>query len=270
MGNCVKVVIVGISGRMGQMLFQAVEENPKTILSGAVEIQGHEWIGSDVGASLGYKKNGVLITDSALEVFAEADAIVDFTSPSASVFYSKLTAQARIPHIIGTTGFTEEQLKELFKASCHTPIIRAGNMSLGVNLLVELSKKISKVLTEEFDIEIVEMHHNKKVDSPSGTALMLGEAVANGRSVELDEVKEMSRNGITGHRKKGSIGFSSIRGGDVVGEHEVIFAASGERITLKHLATDRMIFARGAIKAVLWGVTAEPGEYGMSDVLNLT
>ena len=269
MNNCVKVVIMGISGRMGQMLFQAVEENSETVLIGAIEVKGHAWLGRDLGTILSNKKNGIIVSDDALRFISKADAVIDFTTPLASVFYSRLTAQARIPHIIGTTGFSDLDLKELSNASWHTPIIRAGNMSLGVNLLVELSKKISKALTDEFDVEIVEMHHNKKTDTPSGTALMLGQAVADGRSVKLDKVKDFRNVGIIGERSRGDIGFSSIRGGDVVGEHEVIFAAAGERIVLKHLATDRMIFARGAVKAVLWGVKSGPGEYSMVDVLGL-
>jgi len=172
-------------------------------------------------------------------------------------------------HVIGTTGFAPDDLDALSKAARHAPIVRAGNMSLGVNLLTLLTKKVAAALDEDFDIEIVESHHKHKVDAPSGTALMLGEAAAEGRGVSLDDVSDRGRDGITGARTRGDIGFHAIRGGDVVGEHDVIFAADGERIVLRHLATDRRLFARGALRAALWGQDKEPGEYDMLDVLGL-
>lgn len=263
------IVITGASGRMGQMLIRTVLESDKAKLVGVVERSGHDWIGQDIGVAMGGTASGVIVTDDALEAFSKAQAVIDFTAPAATVAFAGLAAQARAVHVIGTTGFEEADLAKLNAAARHAVIVRAGNMSLGVNLLTKLTKKVAEALDEDFDIEIVEAHHNKKVDAPSGTALMLGEAAAEGRGVSLADVRDSGRDGITGARKKGDIGFAVIRGGDVVGEHDVIFAAAGERIVLRHLATDRAIFARGALRAALWGQNKEPGEYDMMDVLGL-
>jgi 4-hydroxy-tetrahydrodipicolinate reductase len=195
--------------------------------------------------------------------------VIDFTAPAATVAMAELAAQARAVHVIGTTGLSEDDLKALKTAARHATIIRAGNMSLGVNLLVQLTKKVAAALDEEFDIEVIEAHHRHKVDAPSGTALMLGEAAAEGRGVKLARVADRGRDGITGARERGHIGFSAIRGGDIVGEHDVLFAAPGERIVLRHIASDRAVFARGALKAALWGQGRKPGEYDMMDVLGL-
>ncbi|MDH5798712.1 MAG: 4-hydroxy-tetrahydrodipicolinate reductase, partial [Paracoccaceae bacterium] len=186
-----------------------------------------------------------------------------------TVGFSLLAAQTRAVHVIGTTGLSEEQLKKINAASRHAVIVRAGNMSLGVNLLVKLTRMVSEALDEDFDIEIIEAHHNKKVDAPSGTALMLGEAAAEGRGKSLADISDRGRDGITGARKRGDIGFSAIRGGDIVGEHDVLFAGDGERIILRHVATDRRLFAKGALRAALWGQNQKPGEYDMFDVLGL-
>ena len=218
---------------------------------------------------MGAGPRNVIVEDDPVEVFAKAEAVIDFTSPNATVEHAALAAQARCVHVIGTTGFEDEHLAKISAAARHTTIIRAGNMSLGVNLLTELTRQVAKSLDADWDIEIVEAHHKHKVDAPSGTALMLGEAAADGRGVSLKDVADRGRDGITGARKQGDIGFTAIRGGDVVGEHDVIFAAAGERIVIRHLATDRMIFARGAIKAALWGKGQKPGEYAMTDVLGL-
>lgn len=263
------IVITGASGRMGQMLIRTVLESDKAKLVGVVERSGHDWIGQDIGVAMGGTASGVIVTDDALEAFSKAQAVIDFTAPAATVAFAGLAAQARAVHVIGTTGFEAADLAKLNAAARHAVIVRAGNMSLGVNLLTKLTKKVAEALDEDFDIEIVEAHHNKKVDAPSGTALMLGEAAAEGRGVSLADVRDSGRDGITGARKKGDIGFAVIRGGDVVGEHDVIFAAAGERIVLRHLATDRAIFARGALRAALWGQNKEPGEYDMMDVLGL-
>jgi 4-hydroxy-tetrahydrodipicolinate reductase len=195
--------------------------------------------------------------------------VIDFTAPAATLEFAGLAAQARAVHVIGTTGMSAEQIARLEPASRHCAQIRAGNMSLGVNLLVQLTRKVAAALDADFDIEIIEAHHHHKVDAPSGTALMLGEAAAAGRGVHLEDVRQSGRNGITGARKRGDIGFSAIRGGDIVGEHDVLFAAPGERIVLRHMATDRGIFARGALKAALWGQHKAPGQYDMLDVLGL-
>ncbi len=263
------IVVTGASGRMGQMLIKTVTESGRARLVGCIERPGHAWIGRDIGEAMGGAAQGVVVTDDALEAFSRAQAVIDFTSPEASLGFAALAAQARAVHVIGTTGFTPDQIARLEPAARHAVIVRAGNMSLGVNLLVELTRKIAEALDEDFDIEIIETHHRMKVDAPSGTALMLGEAAAAGRGVTLDEVAARGRDGITGARKRGEIGFAALRGGDVVGEHDVIFAAAGERIVLRHIATDRAIFARGALKAALWGLDQNPGEYSMKDVLGL-
>ena len=172
-------------------------------------------------------------------------------------------------HVIGTTGLSQADLTKISAAAHHAVIIRAGNMSVGVNLLVQLTRRIAAALDEDFDIEIIEAHHRSKVDAPSGTALMLGQAAAEGRGVTLDDVADRGRDGLTGARGRGHIGFSAIRGGDIIGEHDVMFAAPGERIILRHMATDRNIFVRGALRAALWGQAKAPGEYDMMDVLGL-
>ena len=263
------IVITGASGRMGQMLIRTVLESDKARLVGAIERAGHDWIGKDVGEAMGGAAIGVTVTDEPLEAFAKAQAVIDFTAPAAKLQFAKLAAQARAVHVIGTTGMSDEDIAQLGPCARHAVIVRAGNMSLGVNLLVQLTKKVAAALDEDFDIEVIEAHHHHKVDAPSGTALMLGEAAAEGRGVDLAEVSDRGRDGITGARKRGDIGFTAIRGGDIVGEHDVLFAAAGERITLRHVATDRAIFARGALKAALWGQSQKPGEYDMMDVLGL-
>ncbi|MFC2969453.1 4-hydroxy-tetrahydrodipicolinate reductase [Acidimangrovimonas pyrenivorans] len=263
------IVITGASGRMGQMLVKTVSESDKARLVGCVERAGHPWIGQDIGVAMGGPELGVTVTDDALVAFSRAQAVIDFSAPAATVEFVKLAAQARACHVIGTTGLAPEHLRHIELAARHAPIVRAGNMSLGVNLLVQLTRKVAAALDADFDIEVVEAHHRHKVDAPSGTALMLGEAAAEGRGVELGEVADRGRDGITGARERGHIGFSAIRGGDIVGEHDVIFAADGERIVLRHVATDRAIFARGALKAALWGQDRAPGEYDMFDVLGL-
>jgi len=263
------IVINGASGRMGQMLIKLVSESPAARLVGALEHPGHGWIGQDIGEAMGGTALGIAVTDDALEAMANAQAVIDFTAPAATVALAGLAAQARAVHVIGTTGLRGDDLAKLEAAARHATIIRAGNMSLGVNLLVQLTRKVAEALDEAFDVEVVEAHHRHKVDAPSGTALMLGEAAAEGRGVQLDRVADRGRDGITGARKDGHIGFSAIRGGDIVGEHDVIFAGPGERVILRHIATDRAIFARGALKAALWGIGRHPGSYNMVDVLGL-
>lgn len=263
------IVITGASGRMGQMLVRTVLASEKARLVGCVERAGNPWVGQDVGAAMGGAPAGVTVTDDPLEAFALAQAVIDFTSPEATVEFAALAAQARAVHVIGTTGLEAAHLAKLTAAARHAVLVRAGNMSLGVNLLVQLTRKAAEALDADFDIEVVEAHHRHKVDAPSGTALMLGQAAAEGRGVDLAQVTDSGRDGITGARKRGDIGFAAVRGGDIVGEHDVVFAGEGERIVLRHIATDRAIFARGALKAALWGQNRAPGEYSMIDVLGL-
>lgn len=269
MAQTTGITITGVSGRMGQMLVREVAMRADTHLFGAVERSGHDWIGKDLGEAMGGASNGVMVTDDADAAIAGADAVIDFTAPQATLAFAKSAAKAGVVHVIGTTGMSAEEIAQLAEPAKGAVIVRAGNMSLGVNLLTLLTRKVAAALDEDFDIEIIESHHNQKVDAPSGTALMLGEAAAEGRGVKLTDVSDSGRDGITGARKRGDIGFSAIRGGDIVGEHDVMFAGAGERIILRHIASDRALFARGALKAAVWGRGRAPGEYDMLDVLGL-
>ena len=269
MTNLPGIVVTGASGRMGQTLVGLIAASDRARLVGCIERAGHDWIGRDIGQAMGGAALGVIVTDDPLEAFARAQAVVDFTSPDASVGFAALAAQARAVHVVGTTGLEAAHHRALDLAAHHAVIVQAGNMSMGVNLLTRLTQKVAQALDADWDIEIVEAHHRHKVDAPSGTALMLGQAAAAGRGVAFDDARVSGRDGITGARVRGSIGFSAIRGGDVVGEHDVIFATEGERIVLRHLATDRAIFARGALRAAIWGQGQKPGRYDMMDVLGL-
>ncbi len=269
MTETVGMAVLGASGRMGRMLVEAVRATSDARISGATERPGHAWIGRDLGTALGGPELGVTVTDDPIEAFAVSQAALDFTTPAATMAHAELAAQARLTHVVGTTGLGREQIERLAAAARHAVIVRAGNMSLGVNLLTVLVRRVAEALGAGFDVEILEMHHRAKVDAPSGTALMLGEAAAAGRRVRLADVAARGRDGETGPREPGAIGFASLRGGDVVGEHEVIFAGPGERVVLRHVATDRMLFARGAVRAALWGQDREPGLYDMVDVLGL-
>jgi len=264
-----KLAIMGAAGRMGRELAKAIHDIDGCTIAGAIEQPGSIAVGQDVGLLAGLGKLGTLISDDPLAVIAKVDGILDFTVPKASVELAGLAANARIVHVIGTTGHTEEQMAAIRAAARHATIVKAGNMSLGVNLLSAVTRKVAEALDDDFDIEVLEMHHKHKIDAPSGTALMLGEAAAQGRKVALKDRSVRVRDGHTGARNRGDIGFATLRGGNVVGEHSVIFAADGERIVLSHIATDRGIFARGAVKAALWARGREPGLYSMQDVLGL-
>ena len=264
-----RLVVVGASGRMGRQLVKAVTEMSGVTLCAAIERAGSECLGQDAGVLAGVGELGVPLTDDPLAAFVKAEGVLDFTRPEATVGFAELSAQARIVHVIGTTGFEAEHQTKIEAAARHARIVKSGNMSLGVNLLAELVRSAAKALDEDFDIEIVEMHHRHKVDAPSGTALLLGEAAADGREISLEERSVRGRDGITGERPVGDIGFASLRGGSVVGDHTVILAGEGERIELTHRAQDRAIFARGAIKAALWARRQKPGLYSMADVLGL-
>ncbi len=263
------IVVTGASGRMGQMLIRTVLDSRAARLVGAIERAGHDWLGRDVGEAMGGAGVGVTVEADPLEAFARARAVLDFTAPAASVGFAGLAAQARAVHVIGTTGMGDSDLAAVDAAARHAVIVRAGNMSLGVNLLTLLVRQVAAALDPDYDIEIVETHHRHKVDAPSGTALMLGAAAADGRGVNLAAMSDRGRDGITGAREEGHIGFSALRGGDVIGRHEVVFAGPGEQITLSHNASDRSLFARGALKAALWGLDQKPGHYDMVDVLGL-
>ncbi|OQM76335.1 4-hydroxy-tetrahydrodipicolinate reductase [Pseudaminobacter manganicus] len=264
------LVVVGAGGRMGQALIRAVHDMPGARIAGAVERPGSPALGRDAGELAGIGPIGVEIGDDPLPVFARADGVLDFTRPAATVEFAGYAAQARIVHVIGTTGCTAEDDAKIAAAARHATIVKSGNMSLGVNLLAVLVEQAARALeARDFDIEILEMHHRHKVDAPSGTALLLGEAAAKGRGIALADNEVRARDGQTGPRPEGAIGFAALRGGSVVGEHSVVLAGTGERITLGHQAEDRAIFARGAVKAALWAHGKKPGLYSMRDVLGL-
>jgi 4-hydroxy-tetrahydrodipicolinate reductase len=264
-----KIAVTGAAGRMGRELIRAVHGNEACLLAGAVEQAGSLALGQDAGLLAGLGKLGVVIVDDPMELFTKIDAVLDFSAPVASLEFAALAANARIIHVMGTTGMSAADEAKVAAAARHATIIRAGNMSLGINLMSALVRKVAEALDADFDIEVLEMHHRHKVDAPSGTALMLGRAAAEGRKVKLEEVSVRARDGHTGERRRGDIGFATLRGGSVVGDHSVIFAADGERIELVHRAADRGIYARGAVKAALWGRGKGPGQFDMMDVLGI-
>lgn len=264
------LVIVGAAGRMGQALIRAIHTIDGARVTGAIERAGSPHLGKDAGELASVGAIGVKISDDPLPVFARADGVLDFTMPAATVEFAGYAAQARIVHVIGTTGCGAEHDAAIAAAARHATIVKSGNMSLGVNLLAVLVEQAARALgPEDFDIEILEMHHRHKVDAPSGTALLLGEAAASGRAIGLAEHSVRVRDGHTGVRPQGAVGFATLRGGSVVGDHSVVLAGTGERITLSHHAEDRQIFARGAVKAALWARGRKPGLYSMRDVLGL-
>lgn len=264
-----KIAVLGAAGRMGRALTAALAATPGCTIAGGIEAKGSPYVGRDLGEVAGLEPLGVAITDDPLPVFAHVDGVLDFTTPASTTAFAALSAQARIVHVIGTTGLSPADEAKIEGAARHATIVKAGNMSLGVNLLAALTQRVAEVLGPEFDIEILEMHHRHKRDAPSGTSLMLGRAAADARAISLEERGVRTRDGDTGPRREGDIGFAALRGGDVVGEHRVIFAGPGERIELAHIATDRSIFARGAVKAALWARGKGPGMFSMKDVLGL-
>ena len=264
-----RLVVAGAAGRMGRVLIEIIRQTPGAHLAGAIEQPNSIAIGQDAGLLAGCGQTGVAISGDALSAVAAADGILDFTSPQSTVELAALAAQSRLVHVIGTTGLSADDLAKIEAAARHAIIVRSGNMSLGVNLLAALVKKAAKTLGPEYDVEIVEMHHRMKVDAPSGTALLLGTAAAEGRGIALEGHAVRARDGHTGMRKIGDIGFATLRGGTVIGDHKVILAGPSERIELSHIAEDRNIFARGAVQAALWGKDKKPGLYSMTDVLGL-
>lgn len=265
-----RLIVVGAAGRMGRMLIKAITEHPGTVLAGALEREGGMATGEDAGVLAGVGHLGVPISTQIDHTFGEADGVIDFTTPAATLHFAEAAARAGIAHIIGTTGLSETDMHALHRRAGAMPIVQSGNMSLGVNLLAALAKRVAATLDEDFDIEVLEMHHRMKVDAPSGTALLLGEAAAAGRQALLAEKSVRVRDGHTGARRPGDIGFATLRGGTVIGDHDVIFAGPSERIVLSHRAEDRGIFARGAVAAALWARGREPGLYSMADVLGLS
>jgi 4-hydroxy-tetrahydrodipicolinate reductase len=268
--NAMKLVVTGASGRMGRSVIRALSETDGLVLAGALEHEGSPHLGKDAGELAGVGALGVAISADPLPLIADADGIVDFSLPQATVAYAGYAAQARIAHVIGTTGCSSEDDAAIAAAARHATIVKSGNMSLGVNLLSVLVEQAAKSLPAEFDIEVLEMHHRHKVDAPSGTALLLGEAAAAGRDIALADNSVRSRDGHTGPRREGTIGFATLRGGSVVGEHSVYLSGPSETLILTHKAEDRAIFANGALKAALWARGRKPGLYSMRDVLGLS
>jgi 4-hydroxy-tetrahydrodipicolinate reductase len=264
-----RLIVAGAGGRMGRTLIHAIAATDGAVLAGAVEAQGSAVIGRDAGELAGLGKNGIVVAADVQPLLDHADGLIDFTVPAATVALAELAARKGCVHVIGTTGLSGENEKLLAEAAKRAVIVKSGNMSLGVNLLAALVKRVARTLDEAFDVEILEMHHNRKVDAPSGTALMLGRAAAEGRGIDLDQHAVRVRDGHTGARCAGDIGFAALRGGSVVGDHTVIFAGPSERIELVHRAEDRMIFARGAVRAALWARGRSAGLYSMADVLGV-
>ncbi|WP_421695343.1 4-hydroxy-tetrahydrodipicolinate reductase [Aestuariivirga sp.] len=264
-----KLAIAGAAGRMGRVLTRIINETPGAEVAGGLEHAGSPHVGADMGVLAGIGALDVAVTDDPIALLTHVDGIIDFTVPAATLALTELAAQARIVHVIGTTGIDAAGEAKIKAAARHARIVKSGNMSLGVNLLAVMVKKVAAALGEDFDIEVLEMHHRHKIDAPSGTALLLGQAAAAGRQINLAERSVRSRDGHTGARPQGDIGFATLRGGSVVGEHTVMFAGAAERIELTHKAESRDIFARGAVRAALWAFDKKPGLYSMTDVLGL-
>ncbi|MDR3440714.1 4-hydroxy-tetrahydrodipicolinate reductase [Telmatospirillum sp.] len=265
-----KIGIVGCAGRMGRMLVAEVLDADGLVLAGGTERPGGEAIGRDLGGLVGRGPLDLTVGDDAKALFAASDVVIDFTAPAAVAQHAGLAAESGTAYVVGTTGLAADQEDVLRRAATRTAVVWAPNMSVGVNLLFSLVEQVAGRLdADAFDIEILEMHHRNKVDAPSGTALGLGQAAARGRGVALEDVWQKTRDGITGARKSGDIGFATLRGGDVVGDHTVVFAGLGERIEITHKAASRQIFAQGAIRAARWVAGREPGLYSMKDVLGL-
>ncbi len=264
-----RICIVGAAGRMGRMLLRIAAETPGATIAGGLDRPNASDLDRDLGSLAGIGGLGIRLTDDAATAFDAADVAIDFTQADATAKYVAEAAELGIAYVIGTTGLTAEHQAAIDLAAKRIAVMQAANMSLGVTLLASLVEQAARRLDESYDIEVVEMHHRMKVDAPSGTALALGHAAAAGRGKPLEELWVKSRDGITGPRQPGTIGFATLRGGDVVGDHSVIFAAMGERLELTHKASSRELFARGALRAALWLKGKPPGRYSMKDVLGL-
>src|SRR5712672_2639671 len=265
-----RLIVAGAGGRMGRALTRVISDTPGAVVTGALEAPGSELLGKDAGVLAGLPENGVKLSADLWTLSADADGILDFTVPAATIANVAIAAERGLVHVIGTTGLSGSDDAVIKSVTSRAIVVKSGNMSLGVNLLAALVKRVAQALDESFDIEILEMHHRAKIDAPSGTALMLREAVSAGRGVDLHLHSARGRDGLTGARRSGDIGFAALRGGTVTGDHSVIFAGPHERITLSHHAEDRMIFAHGALKAAMWAHGKKPGLYSMADVLGLT
>jgi 4-hydroxy-tetrahydrodipicolinate reductase len=264
-----RLIVAGAGGRMGRALTRVIAETPGAVLAGALEAPGSELLGKDAGVLAGLPANDVKLSADLWALSANADGILDFTVPGATIANVAIAAERGLVHVIGTTGLSGSDEAVIRSVTSRAIVVKSGNMSLGVNLLAALVRRVAQSLDDSFDIEILEMHHKAKVDAPSGTALLLGEAAAAGRKIALAQHSARGRDGLTGSRRSGDIGFASLRGGTVTGDHSVIFAGPMERIELTHRAEDRTMFAQGAVKAALWARHQKPGFYSMVDVLGL-
>lgn len=263
-----RTAIHGAAGRMGRNLLAACIEDPRLELAAAIEHEGHDALGQDAGSLIGQAPTGVSI--SADTSLADVDVVIDFTRPEGTLSIMDRCREAGVALVIGTTGFRPEQRARIGEAATAIPIVLAPNMGVGVNLLFGLVEAAARTLDDQYDIEIVEAHHRHKVDAPSGTALRLGELAASGRGISLRDHAVYAREGNTGERERGTIGFSTIRGGDIVGEHTVLFAGAGEQVEITHRATSRRVFASGAMRSAAWIHGHPPGLYDMQDVLGLS
>lgn len=265
-----KIGITGIRGRMAKALALEIIRNNLFDISGALVRPGYDEVGEDIGDFLGLdKQTNSLITDNLEKLFDESDAIIDFSSPELTMQCAEMCAKKKKILITGTTGLTKEENEKLEKFAQECVIVHSNNMSIGANLLINLAEETASLLREDYDTEILEMHHRNKTDAPSGTALLLGQAVARGKNLNFGEISRKVRDGDIGQRETNEIGFAVLRGGDVVGEHTVIFAGMGERIELSHKASSKLIFINGAIRATIWAFEKEKGLYSMQDVLKI-
>ena len=265
----IRMGIVGCGGRMGRMLVAEVAASEGCALTGGCAKPGSGYVNQDIGELAGIGRLGIVVEDNAEKLLHDSDVLIDFTAPAATAAHAAHAARLGKAMVIGTTGLSAEEAGAVRQAARGVPIVWAPNMSLGINLLLGLVEEVARRLGPEWDVEIMEMHHRGKVDAPSGTALALGRAVASGRGAMFEQVQQRGRDGITGPRRTGDIGFAALRGGDAVGDHHVVFAGAGERLELLHRASNRAIYAKGAVQAARWVVDRPPGLYGLKEVLYL-
>ncbi|HUC09808.1 MAG TPA: 4-hydroxy-tetrahydrodipicolinate reductase [Stellaceae bacterium] len=264
-----KIGVVGCGGRMGRMLVAEIAATEGCTVAGGSEAPGSGWVNQDIGELAGLGRIGIPVGETVDKLMRDSDVVLEFTSPVATAEHAALAAKLGKPMVIGTTGLSPQHGDVVREAAGSIPIVWAPNMSLGINVMLSVVEEVARRLGPDWDIEILEMHHRGKADAPSGTALALGQAAAAGREVVLEQVEQRARDGITGPRRRGDIGFAALRGGDVTGDHHVIFAGAGERFELTHRATTRAIYAKGAVRAARWVVGRPAGLYGLKEVLGL-
>ena len=267
--DSVKAILIGAAGRMGQRLLAAIHETPNVLLAGAVERQDHPHIGRDVGEMAGLGKWNVYLAGSLKEVISSGDVIIDFTNAEAALKNLPVAAEKGKSAVIGSTGFSPTQMMEVRTLTQKVPCVLSPNMSVGVNVMFRIIADLAKIFGEDYDVEVIEAHHRMKKDAPSGTAVKMGQILAQALNRNFDQVGVYERKGVIGERKKTEIGMQTIRAGDIVGEHTVIFGGLGERLEVTHRAHSRDNFARGAVRAARWVVKQKPGLYDMQDVLGL-